>query len=95
MTRLGRWRYSIEIFCHIDLVRFSQNKATGLDLGVWPGDGSPDDPPAMRTNAAAAVVRAIERILGESDTKTPDLGGGATTSEVGEAIAAEARALMA
>ena len=46
-------------------------------------------------DAAAAVVRAIERILGESDTKTPDLGGGATTSEVGEAIAAEARALMA
>ena len=45
-------------------------------------------------DAAAAVVRAIERILGESDTKTPDLGGGATTSEVGEAIAAEARALM-
>ena len=43
---------------------------------------------------ARALVQATERILGESDTKTPDVGGIATTTDVGEAIAAEARALV-
>ena len=42
--------------------------------------------------AAGAVVQAIERILADSDVKTADLGGRATTREVGEAIAAQARA---
>jgi tartrate dehydrogenase/decarboxylase/D-malate dehydrogenase len=44
--------------------------------------------------AARALVQAIERILGESDTKAPDLGGIATTTDVGEAITSEARALI-
>jgi len=36
--------------------------------------------------AAQAVVRAIEAVL-ESGPKTPDLGGTATTAEVGRAVA--------
>jgi tartrate dehydrogenase/decarboxylase/D-malate dehydrogenase len=37
-------------------------------------------------DAAAAVMRAIERMLAEGP-RTPDLGGKATTSELGRAIA--------
>ena len=37
--------------------------------------------------AAAAIVRAIEEVLKESDVKTPDLGGKASTEEMGKAIA--------
>lgn len=37
--------------------------------------------------AAAAVLTAIERLLAETTMRTPDLGGGATTEEIGEAIA--------
>ena len=37
--------------------------------------------------AAAAVVGAIEKLLAESDIRTPDLGGKATTEEMGRAIA--------
>ena len=37
--------------------------------------------------AAAAVVNAIERLLVDGGARTPDLGGRATTREVGEAIA--------
>ncbi len=37
--------------------------------------------------AAAAVVGAIEKLLAESDIRTPDLGGKATTEEMGKAIA--------
>ncbi|MDJ0951418.1 MAG: tartrate dehydrogenase [Alphaproteobacteria bacterium] len=39
-------------------------------------------------DAGAAVVGAIERVLVESDLRTPDLGGTATTAEMGQAIAA-------
>jgi len=39
-------------------------------------------------DAAAAVVSAIERLVEEGKTLTRDLGGRATTREVGEAIAA-------
>ena len=39
-------------------------------------------------DAGAAVVGAIERVLAESDLRTPDLGGTATTAEMGQAIAA-------
>lgn len=38
--------------------------------------------------AASAVEHAIEQFLAESDMRTPDMGGRATTVEVGEAIAA-------
>ncbi len=37
--------------------------------------------------AAAAIVRAIEKVLKECDVKTPDLGGKATTEDMGKAIA--------
>ena len=37
--------------------------------------------------AAAAIVRAIEEVLKESDVKTPDLGGKASTEDMGKAIA--------
>lgn len=41
------------------------------------------------TAAAAEIVAAIERVLGAADTpRTPDLGGRATTSELGKAVAA-------
>ncbi len=38
-------------------------------------------------DAAAAIVSAIETVLRDSDIKTPDMGGTATTSELGAAIA--------
>jgi tartrate dehydrogenase/decarboxylase/D-malate dehydrogenase len=37
--------------------------------------------------AAAAIVRAIERVLAESQLRTRDLGGAASTSECGKAVA--------
>ena len=40
-------------------------------------------------DAAAAVVGAIERVLADpSAPRTPDMGGNASTAEVGRAIAA-------
>ena len=39
--------------------------------------------------AARAIVRAIEAILANSDVRTPDLGGKATTHDLGNAIAHE------
>ena len=39
-------------------------------------------------DAAHAVVGAIERVVEEGKTLTRDLGGRASTSEVGQAIAA-------
>jgi tartrate dehydrogenase/decarboxylase/D-malate dehydrogenase len=40
-------------------------------------------------NAARAVEKALEALLAGSDVLTPDLGGKATTREVGEAVAQE------
>ena len=37
--------------------------------------------------AAAAVERAFVKVLAESDLRTPDMGGKATTTEMGRAIA--------
>ncbi len=37
--------------------------------------------------AAHAVEGALEKVLSETDIRTPDLGGKATTREVGCAIA--------
>ena len=37
--------------------------------------------------AAAAIEDAIERVLADSDIRTPDMGGKATTREIGEALA--------
>jgi tartrate dehydrogenase/decarboxylase/D-malate dehydrogenase len=39
------------------------------------------------TEAAQAVTRAIEAVLAGSDLRTPDIGGKATTAELGTAIA--------
>ena len=36
--------------------------------------------------AAAAIVAAIEKVLRESDVKTPDMGGKANTREMGQAV---------
>ncbi len=41
--------------------------------------------------AAAAVIGAIEEVLAQPDLRTPDLGGPASTSECGAAIAAALR----
>ena len=38
--------------------------------------------------AAAAIERAIEKVLAESDLRTRDMGGQATTREMGDAVAA-------
>jgi tartrate dehydrogenase/decarboxylase/D-malate dehydrogenase len=39
------------------------------------------------SNAAMAILRALEQILGQTDLRTPDMGGNATTEEMGQAIA--------
>jgi len=39
------------------------------------------------SEAASAIVRAIETVIAETDLRTPDLGGRTTTSEMGKAIA--------
>jgi tartrate dehydrogenase/decarboxylase/D-malate dehydrogenase len=39
--------------------------------------------------AAAAIVAAIERVLASGRVLTPDMGGRATTEELGRAIEAE------
>jgi tartrate dehydrogenase/decarboxylase / D-malate dehydrogenase len=39
--------------------------------------------------AAKAVEEAIAAVLAQSDVRTPDLGGKASTKDVGEAIARE------
>jgi len=39
--------------------------------------------------AARAIEKAFEKVLAESDVRTPDLGGNANTSEVGDAIVDE------
>ncbi len=41
------------------------------------------------TAAAAAIVGAIERVLASGRVRTPDMGGTATTAELGRAIAEE------
>ena len=38
-------------------------------------------------DAADAIVKAIEVVLGEAKALTPDMGGKATTVELGKAIA--------
>ena len=45
--------------------------------------------------AARAVEEAIFRVVGASEPHTPDIGGRASTSEMGEAIAAEVSTLAA
>jgi tartrate dehydrogenase/decarboxylase/D-malate dehydrogenase len=43
-------------------------------------------------DAAAAVLRAMEHVLAETDVRTADLGGRAGTREVTEALVAAVRA---
>jgi tartrate dehydrogenase/decarboxylase / D-malate dehydrogenase len=40
------------------------------------------------SEAARAVEAAFEKVLRESDLRTPDMDGKAQTSEMGEAVAA-------
>jgi len=42
-------------------------------------------------DAAAAVEQAIASVLEESDIRTPDMGGKATTVELGRAVATAVR----
>jgi tartrate dehydrogenase/decarboxylase / D-malate dehydrogenase len=44
-----------------------------------------------QTTAAASVERAIEQVLSKGSPRTADIGGAASTREVGEAISAEVR----
>jgi tartrate dehydrogenase/decarboxylase/D-malate dehydrogenase len=39
-----------------------------------------------QSEAAAGIVAAIETVLKDSDVKTPDMGGKATTAELGRAV---------
>ena len=39
-----------------------------------------------QTKAAGGIVAAIEAVLKDSDVKTPDMGGTATTAELGKAV---------
>jgi isocitrate/isopropylmalate dehydrogenase len=41
---------------------------------------------------ASAIESAVDTVLERGEIRTPDLGGGSTTREVVEAIAAEVRA---
>jgi tartrate dehydrogenase/decarboxylase/D-malate dehydrogenase len=43
-------------------------------------------------DAADAIERAIEKVLGEAGPRTADIGGKANTQEVGEAIASQVKA---
>ena len=43
-------------------------------------------PTRQQLDAAAAIVAAIEKVLRESDVKTPDMGGKANTKEMGQAV---------
>jgi tartrate dehydrogenase/decarboxylase / D-malate dehydrogenase len=45
------------------------------------------------TTAAKLVEKAVERVLLRSDVRTQDLGGKATTRDMGEAIAQEIAAI--
>jgi tartrate dehydrogenase/decarboxylase/D-malate dehydrogenase len=47
------------------------------------------------TQAAHAVEQAIFKVLAHSDIRTRDIGGSASTRDVGEVIAAEVSALAA
>ncbi|MBV9182449.1 MAG: tartrate dehydrogenase, partial [Acidobacteria bacterium] len=41
------------------------------------------------TEAASAVESAIARTLAQAEVRTPDIGGNASTRDLGEAVAAE------
>ncbi len=43
------------------------------------------------SDGAAAIERAITGVLASSDVRTPDIGGHATTTDVGEAISAQVK----
>jgi tartrate dehydrogenase/decarboxylase/D-malate dehydrogenase len=45
--------------------------------------------------AADAIERAIAAVLATSDVRTPDLGGRASTSDLGEAVASQVAAAAA
>jgi len=51
---------------------------------IWSGAMMLDN--LGQTEASDAIVKAIEKVLKDSDVKTPDMGGKATTAELGQAI---------
>jgi 3-isopropylmalate dehydrogenase len=58
---------------------------SGQMLLAWLGHKH-DQPKAV--TAADVMERAIERVIAEAKVLTPDLGGKASTHEMGDAIAA-------
>jgi tartrate dehydrogenase/decarboxylase / D-malate dehydrogenase len=45
--------------------------------------------------ASSAIMKAVEEVLAKTAVRTPDLGGTATTSEVGQELANSLRAASA
>jgi 3-isopropylmalate dehydrogenase len=58
---------------------------SGQMLLAWLGHKH-DEPKAVE--AAALIERAMQRVIVEAKSLTPDLGGKATTSQMGDAVAA-------
>jgi tartrate dehydrogenase/decarboxylase/D-malate dehydrogenase len=53
---------------------------------IWSASMLLDD--VGEPDAAAAIMRAIEAVTSAGTARTPDLGGNATTSDVGDAVIA-------
>ena len=60
------------------LWRCCSGRARRMVLALAVRDGQPD--------AAVSVLRAMEQLLASGGPRTPDLGGTASTDEVGEAL---------
>jgi tartrate dehydrogenase/decarboxylase/D-malate dehydrogenase len=45
--------------------------------------------------ASSAIMKAVEEVLAKTEVRTPDLGGTATTSEVGQEVARALRTASA
>jgi tartrate dehydrogenase/decarboxylase / D-malate dehydrogenase len=56
---------------------------------VWAGAMMLDD--LGEAEAGAAVMRAIEDVLAAGEVRTPDIGGGAGTAELADALVASVR----
>jgi 3-isopropylmalate dehydrogenase len=58
---------------------------SGRMLLEWLGRRHGDE---SAVTAAACIGRAMERVIAERRALTPDLGGSASTSQMGDAVAA-------
>jgi 3-isopropylmalate dehydrogenase len=65
---------------------------SGQMLLAWLGHKHAE-PKALK--AAQVLERAMEQVIGEARTLTPDLGGRASTVEMGDAVAATVKNLEA